>query len=93
MYAHSEYFGQYTPTDKDRIKHELVKRYHEKTEAYDRSVCNGPIINGSIMPLTAYESKLISKYAFNLRTQLIKEAEQEGISPKELRSAISHYQG
>lgn len=93
MDTRSEYFGEFTPTDKDKIKHQLAKQYHEETEAYDRSVCNGPIVNGSIKPASIYEAQLSNKYALNLRTQLIKEAEQCGIVAKELHEAISHYRG
>jgi hypothetical protein len=30
---------------------ELAERYHRETEAYDRTVCTGPIRDGSVMPI------------------------------------------
>ena len=89
----SQYYQEFIPAEKDRIKYELAKKYHDKTEAFDRTVCTGPIIDGAIMPASSYQSKVISQYACSLRHELFKEAQQYEITPKELRTAISHYRG
>lgn len=75
----------------EQIKHELAKRYHIETERFDRKVCTGVIREDGIMPVTPEERRLSNQNAIVLRDRLIQEAERYGISPKEMRKAISHF--
>ena len=41
----------------------LADKYDHLTESFDRSVCTGPIINGSIRPSNGEEFRLINQNA------------------------------
>jgi len=42
-----EYLGvPWTPSPEQKQLRELAREYHERTEAYDRTVCTGPIVRG-----------------------------------------------
>lgn len=84
----SEYLGTWSYTEKDRKIDDLAKRYHELTEAYDRTVCTGPIVNGSIQPSTPTESALISRNAKTVLINLLLEVEISEITKPELMAAI-----
>lgn len=56
-----EYLCSFEPSERDRCLCELAKRYHEVTEAYDRTVCTGPIRDGSILPANPDEMVLINR--------------------------------
>jgi hypothetical protein len=80
------------PTEKDIRIDALAERYHAEAEAYDRIVCNGPILHGAIMPLNLRELSLINNHASMLFRQIMKEADQHGISEKEMRRAIARHE-
>jgi len=63
----------------------LAKEYHDRTEHYDRTVCTGPIVEGSIRPNNGKEHTLINKNAKNIFNEL---AERANISLKELHHKI-----
>lgn len=84
----SEYLGTWSYTEKDRKIDDLAKRYHELTEAYDRTVCTGRIVNGSIQPSTPTESALINRNAKTVLSNLLLEAEISEITKPELMAAI-----
>lgn len=79
------------PTEQDRKAGELAKRYHDEAEAYDRTVCTGPIRDGSIQPANASELAKINHYAHQLKRRIMAEAAAEGISEGDMRRAITHY--
>lgn len=86
----SDFFMQgWEESPADRLIHELAKKYHEETEAYDRTVCTGPIIDGSIRPMTPRELGLINKHAFEVRKRITQEALQAGLDLKVLARAIA----
>lgn len=68
---------------------ELAERYHHETEAYDRTVCTGPIIRGAVQPMTARELTLVNRNASLVLKRLEAEAREHGVSAKDLRAAIS----
>jgi hypothetical protein len=70
---------------------DLAERYHRETEAYDRTVCTGPIIRGSIMPNGGHEMTLSARNASKVLEQILREAEQHGISRQEMQRAISRH--
>lgn len=69
--------------------HELAKRYHEETEAFDRTVCTGPIINGAIMPMNPSEFALVLKNSILVREKIMIEAKAAGISSRDMKRAIA----
>lgn len=61
----------HTPMD---IKvHELAREYHKKAEAYDRTVCTGPIVHGEIQPASSAELRLINRHGQRLKAQILHE--------------------
>lgn len=84
-----EFKQEWVQSDRDRTLCELAQRYHREAEAFDRTVCTGPIINGAIMPIHPSEVAAISGNAIKLRKRFMLEAEFVGISRAELSRAIS----
>lgn len=68
----------------------LATWYHEETESYDRTVCTGPIIRGSIMPNGCDEYALINKNARKV-FRCILDALRGSVTSSELRKAIRQY--
>lgn len=86
-----QYEQVYQPTEQERNTYELAERYHRETEAYDRTVCTGPIREGSIMPIGHHEMALVSRNAIKTRKQIMLEAEQHGISRQDMANAIRRH--
>ena len=80
----SDYFGSFEITDRDLKLNELAMRYHTETEAFDRTVCTGPIIRGSILPNGGKELAAISRNARAVFERLCGEAAEHGISRSDL---------
>lgn len=57
------YLGVFTPTESERRLSAAAEQYIEETEAYDRTVCTGPIKHGTIMPATSREHSLVNRNA------------------------------
>ena len=68
---------------------ELAKRYFLETEAYDRTVCTGPIRDGSIMPANPHEAAQINRNAIRVRERIMSEAAAHGINRQDMARAIS----
>ncbi|ADP02352.1 gp7 [Burkholderia phage KS14] len=81
------YIGTFAPTPRTQLD-ELAAEYHERCEAYDRLVCTGPIIHGSIMPATAHELRLIGRNARAVLRELAERAAMLGYSSRQLTKAI-----
>lgn len=81
----------WTPTEKDRLLYELAKRYHDETEAYDRTVCTGPIVRGSIRPVYPRETVLINRNAQRVFDGIAREAAAHGINRAELWRAVGRH--
>lgn len=82
---------EWVPTEKDRRLYDLAKRYRDETEAYDRTVCSGPILHGSIMPASAQETALITRNARKVFLQIADEAARHNISTAEMWRAIGRH--
>lgn len=69
---------------------ELAKRYHEETEAYDRGVCTGPVVRGSVMPANPREFRSINRNALSIRRRLLIEGQVRfpELSMQQLGAAI-----
>ena len=88
---HREYLVlPWTSSPEEKRKRELAREYHERTEAYDRTVCTGPIVRGGIMPVTPEQSSLINRNARKVRDELGVEAARLGFTPKQWCEAISN---
>jgi hypothetical protein len=84
-----EFMGMPTPSTPAEIKlRELAERYHDETEAYDRTVCTGEIRRGSIMPANGQECALINRNADMVRHLLWLEASDLGITWREWLEAV-----
>lgn len=84
----SDYLQEWAPTEKDRQLHDLAKRYHDETEAYDRTVCTGPIVRGSIQPFRPWEVAAINRNARKVFDRIALEAARHEISRAELWRSI-----
>ena len=84
-----EYLGMpMQETDDERKLRKLAEDYHHRTEAYDRTVCTGPIVRGGIMPANGWEMSLINRHAKAMRDELEVEAAKLGFAPQQWRDAI-----
>ena len=89
----SEFEQVWVHSERDKRLHNLATRYHTECEAYDRTVCTGPIRHGEIMPLTSRELALVNQNAQVVKRRLRDEGLQHGITVDELHRAISHWRG
>jgi hypothetical protein len=62
----------------------LAEQYEAECEAYDRTVCTGPIRDGSIMPATPQEFAQVQRHAREVLRRVLTEATSLGISRAEL---------
>lgn len=86
-----QYETEWRPTEQERKAAELAERYHRETEAYDRTVCTGPIRAGSVMPIGPHEMALVNRNAIKVRKQIVAEAAQHGISREDMVRAIGRH--
>jgi hypothetical protein len=85
----SDIFTQeWAPTEHELKAYELAERYHAETEAYDRTVCTGPIRDGSIMPRDYREFGLVNRNAMKVRKQIMEEAAMAGIDAQYMARII-----
>jgi hypothetical protein len=64
------YQGDFTPSESERRLSAAAEQYVDETEAYDRTVCTGPIVKGSIMPADSYERGLVNRNAMRAMDRL-----------------------
>lgn len=83
------YTQDFQLSEKDIKLRELAVRYHQEAEAFDRTVCTGPVVNGSIQPATARELATINRNASKLMRILEDEARMFGATIAELRRAVA----
>ena len=89
----NDLLGTFETTERDQKLYELATRYHTETEAYDRTVCTGPVQEGSIMPATPNEMALINRNAIAVTKRIIFDAERDGFTREEIARAISKWNG
>jgi hypothetical protein len=68
---------------------DLAEEYHFRTEAYDRTVCTGPIRHGGIMPITGEERSLVNRHARSVMQEMVCRAESIGFQPEAMHGIIS----
>lgn len=77
------------PTEDEWFVAALAREYNDRTEAYDRTVCTGPITHGEIRPMNHHELALINRNALKVRREIEDRAMRErGIDRIELIKAI-----
>lgn len=67
---------------------ELVRQYHERCEAYDRTVCTGPTGRDGVMPATPHERALINLNAQRVRQEIL---ERNNIGPAAFSAAMRDF--
>ncbi|SES99813.1 hypothetical protein SAMN03159335_00737 [Burkholderia cepacia] len=72
----------------DSVLDELAVEYHKRCESYDRVVCSGPVIDGSILPATSRERHLIGRNASAVRAEILHRAAVLGYSRAQVVDAI-----
>jgi len=70
QFAH-QYQSEFQVTPAAAHLRQVAEQYVSDTEAYDRTVCTGPIIHGEIMPATQHERAQISRNADQLFSRLL----------------------
>ncbi|HDR9024792.1 TPA: hypothetical protein QDB09_005399 [Burkholderia vietnamiensis] len=84
------YIGTFAPMPRTQLD-ELAAEYHQRCEAYDRLVCSGPIVDGSIMPATDHERRIINRNAGAVLRELTKRAELHGYTSRQFWKAIQEH--
>lgn len=69
----------------------FAKDYHDRCEAYDRTVCTGPMGRDGIMPASHTELGKINRYARSVLTEVLQNAEREGFNQQEVLHEISRF--
>lgn len=88
----SEYLGvPWGEQWKEKHLRKLAREYHERTEAYDRTVCTGPIVRGGIMPATPEQHALINRHARTVHDELAVEAARLGFTSKQWLEATHNF--
>ncbi|WP_271043363.1 hypothetical protein [Pseudomonas sp. VB3] len=74
-------------TEREILLREIAEQYVRDADAYDRTVCTGPIKHGEIMPYGYQELALVNRNARRLMDLLCQSHPQ--FSRSEIRRAIS----
>jgi len=75
--------------DPDLVK--LADEYHQRTEAFDRSVCTGQMGHGGILPANPQEAALINANAHRIRRELVDRAGRAGFTEAQFKEAMLHH--
>ena len=87
---HSEFLGiSPEPTPDEIAARDLAEDYHRATEEFDRTVCTGPIINGSIRPACVAELYTINRFARRAYANRLEMAIAKGATPKQFQKAVA----
>jgi len=78
-------------SDKDQRLHQIAEHYYATCEEYDRTVCTGPIVRGSIQPANGSEMAAINRHALSVRKECDHLAESSGCTVLELKQAMKRY--
>ena len=81
-----KYLGTFEPPDKALL--DLARDYYRRCEAYDLTVCTGPMGRDGIMPATSREFGLINRNATAVFRENKRKAAELGYSDGALREAM-----
>ncbi|WP_225775918.1 hypothetical protein [Pseudomonas sp. Marseille-Q5115] len=86
-----QHLGSFAVTDREIALRAIAEGYHQGTEAYDRTVCTGPLGVDGVLPATAHEQGLITKNArYELGLLISRYAGQ--YTGEEIRRAIAQHE-
>lgn len=84
-----EYFGlEMVLSPEEKRLRELALEYHERAEAYDRTVCSDINPCNRIVPVTAQQFSLVNRNARKIRDELFSEVEKLGFNYEQWKEAI-----
>lgn len=69
---------------------QLVDECRESMEAFDRTVCTGPVVRGGIQPVTPEERRAITRNALDTRRAYAEKAEALGFTRRDWEDALRH---
>lgn len=75
-----------SPVDAELRK--LAAEYHDRCEAYDRTVCLQRNKEGVAIPTNGYERTMIERYAYKVKEELVDRARETGATRMQLHDAI-----
>lgn len=84
-------FGAYSFEPEPDPLYELALEYYRRTEAYDRTVCTGPFVDGCIMPASYKEQALVSRNAISVLRELQKQCGDPAGLLQAMRRACMRY--
>ena len=89
----SELYGDWlAETAEDKALRELAEQYHERCEAFDRTICTGRYPRtGEAMPVTTYEFRSINDNALRVRDEIIWQGRSMGFTTEQVTHAIQNY--
>ena len=87
---HFQPFSNNPSLAKRKILAALAQEYHDTTEAYDRTVCTGEMVQGMAMPANRQERGLTVAHATEVRKRLMAQAEGAGCTHREFQEAINN---
>ena len=83
------YLGRFEVDDEQKLLYDLAEEYHTRTEAYDRSICTGPIGHGGgILPDNREEYIRINRNALEVKKDIL---QRYGVDKRKLQKAISNH--
>lgn len=84
------YLLDFQPGREDLALEELARQYHERCDAYDRSVCTGfdPTSN-EVIPANCRERRAVYRNALLVRADIIEQARAQGMNGEHVRRAIT----
>jgi hypothetical protein len=84
-----EYLGRFLrQTKEEEVALRLARQYHLETEAFDRSVCSGPVVDGSVWPSDGRELALVNRHAIQVRRRIIEDGRRQGVGGSLILRAI-----
>ena len=81
------YFGEPSPISE--VAYAFAQEYDARCEAYDRTVCTGPITKDGVQPANYQELGLIGRNARAVFKDVKKKAIEQGVTAEQLRMAIA----
>lgn len=85
------FHGQFSIEGQDPDLVKLADEYHQRTEAFDRTVCTGPVGHAGIQPANAREAGLVNASALQIRRELVDRAVHAGFTESQFKEALMHY--
>lgn len=82
------FMQEWVETPEERARHAIAREYYLRAEAYDRTVCTGPMGRDGILPGSDWEGVLINRHAIALRKELM---DRTGMSYREFICALQAY--